>query len=205
MEEITVRRAAEVDLEALVPAYAGATADEATTAWVRAGGPVPEEAYAQYLTELLRGYLADAEVWIAERDGAVMGISLWRALDSVDPLESEAGKVATLAELTGLAVPRRAATALRTTQAAHPLRFPHLYLHLIAVVPEHRGAGAGGAMLQERLAAADTEQTPAYLEASTADSARLYKRCGFEEIGERIQLPEGGPLLIPMWRDPVGS
>ncbi|MDA1362175.1 GNAT family N-acetyltransferase [Glycomyces luteolus] len=205
MSAITIRRAGGADLEALVPAYAAATADEATNAWVASAGPVPEDAYAQYLTESLRDHLTDDEVWVAERDGDIAGISVWRQVVSADQLQLEADRAAALAESTGLAVLRRAETALRATGAAHPDRFPHLYLYLIAVAPEHRGAGAGGAMLRERLAVADRGRTPAYLEASTEDSARLYKRCGFEETGERIQLPEGGPRLIPMWREPAGS
>jgi RimJ/RimL family protein N-acetyltransferase len=39
---------------------------------------------------------------------------------------------------------------------------------------------------------------PAYLEASTEASRRLYQRLGFEDCAE-LRLP-GGPQMWPMWR-----
>ncbi|MEU5874070.1 GNAT family N-acetyltransferase [Glycomyces sp. NPDC047369] len=205
MDGFTVRRADDEDLEALVPACAAATADETVNAWLTSAGPVPEDLYGEYLRDALRGHLADDEVWIAVRDQVIAGVSVWRRLDSPDRLRAEAEQVAALAESAGLAVLRRAAAVLRVTGAAHPRRFPHVYLYSIAVVPAHRGSGAGGAMLRERLAAADREETPVYLEASTEDSSRLYRRHGFERSGEPIRLPDGGPRLLPMWREPAAA
>jgi ribosomal protein S18 acetylase RimI-like enzyme len=201
MGDITVRQATEADLEALVPAFAAATADEATNAWIAAAGPAPEDAYIAYLTESLRRHLRTDEVWIAERDGRIEGLSVWVRVDSTDRFHADADELAAMAESTPLPLLRRAEAAIRLTAQAHPERFPHLYLYLIAVLPAHRGAGAGGAMLRTRLAAAEKEGIAAYLEASTEDSARLYQRSGFKETGRRLQLPEGGPALIPMWRD----
>jgi ribosomal protein S18 acetylase RimI-like enzyme len=74
----------------------------------------------------------------------------------------------------------------------------------LGVLPEHRGSGAGGAIMRHRAALADREGKVMYAQASTEDSARLYKRQGFEEHGERLRLAEGGPELIPMWREPGG-
>lgn len=201
MSDITVRQATEADLEALVPAYAAATADEATNAWIAAAGPVPEDAYIAYLTESLQRHLRTDEVWIAERDGRIEGLSVWVRVASTDRFHADADELAAMAAATPLPMLRRAETAIRLTAQAHPERFPHLYLYLIAVLPAHRGAGAGGAILRTRLAAADEEGIAAYLEASTADSARLYQRSGFKETGQRLRLPEDGPVLIPMWRD----
>lgn len=203
MDGFTVRRAAEDDLEALVSAYAAATADEAVNAWLTSAGPVPEDLYDEYFTATLRGHLVEDEVWIATRGEAIAGVSVWRRLDSLDKLRAEADQVAALAASTGLPLLRRAEQALRATGAAHPRRFPHVYLYSIAVAPAHRGSGAGGTILRERLAAVDREAAAVYLEASTDDSARLYKRHGFERSGDPIRLPDGGPRLLPMWRGPA--
>lgn len=63
------------------------------------------------------------------------------------------------------------------------------------------GHGFGTALLAHRAAQLDRQGRAAYLEASSACSARLYRRLGFEEAGDPIQ-PAGGPPLFPMWRPP---
>ncbi|TDB80560.1 GNAT family N-acetyltransferase [Micromonospora sp. KC721] len=205
MSGMIVRRAVEGDLEALVLAYTAATADEASRAWITMAGPVPEETQLAFLTESVRRHLTNDEVLVADRDGRIEGFSVWRWIDSRERLHAEAEELAAMAEATGLAVLGRAETARRATIAAQPGRFPYLYLYLIAVMPQSRGSGTGGAMLRQGLREADTAGLATYLEASTEDSARLYKRCGFEEFGTRLQLPDDGPELIPMYRVPVRS
>lgn len=201
MSDITVRRAQDDDLEAVVPAFAAATADEAVNAWIAAAGPVPLDAYTAHITESMRKHLRDDEVWVAERDGRIEGLSVWMQVASTDRFHLEVKEIATMAETMALPMLGRAETVMRLIADAHPERFPHLYLYSIAVVPEHRGKGAGGAMIKARLATAEQDGMPVYLEASTEDSARLYRRHGFEAIGERLRLPEEGPTLIPMWRN----
>jgi ribosomal protein S18 acetylase RimI-like enzyme len=41
---------------------------------------------------------------------------------------------------------------------------------------------------------------PAYLESSNPRNMSLYRRHGFEQVGE-LPLPDG-PALYPMWRTP---
>jgi GNAT superfamily N-acetyltransferase len=201
MSDITVRRAQDADLDAVVPAFAAATADEVVNAWIAAAGPVPVDAYTAHLTESMRKHLRDDEVWIAERDGRIEGLSVWIQVASTERFRAEVEEIAAMAETMALPMLGRAETVMRLIAGAHPEKVPHLYLFSIAVVPEHRGAGAGGAMLKARLATAEQEGMPVYLEASTEDSARLYRRHGFEAIGDRLRLPEEGPTLIPMWRN----
>jgi hypothetical protein len=47
----------------------------------------------------------------------------------------------------------------------------------------------------------DAEGIPGYLESSNERNLPLYRRYGFEVTGE-IVLPEDGPIIWPMWRDP---
>ncbi|GIG88316.1 GNAT family N-acetyltransferase [Plantactinospora endophytica] len=86
--------------------------------------------------------------------------------------------------------------------ARHPDRQPHWYLQQMAVLPGLRGRGLGGAMLHHQLVRADAEGVGTYLEASSPRNRALYERYGFRAHGEPIQLPDGGPALQPMWRDP---
>ena len=60
--------------------------------------------------------------------------------------------------------------------------------------------GLGSALMHEVLDRCDRDGTPAYLEATSPDSRRLYLRHGFVVTGE-IVLPDG-PTMWPMWREP---
>ncbi len=81
----------------------------------------------------------------------------------------------------------------------HPHQ-PHWYLPLIGIDPTRRGAGLGSALLAHALAICDRQNMPAYLEATSARSARLYQRHGFEALGT-IQAGHS-PTLVPMLRTP---
>ncbi|MCH7231985.1 GNAT family N-acetyltransferase [Glycomyces sp. L485] len=199
---ITVRQIDQSGLDALLPAYAEAFADEPLNVWIM-GGEVPEEHRVAFFRDLLRRALAGDEVWAAELDGAIRGSSTWIPADSADRFHAEAAELAAMAEIAGTAALGRAATVARLTAERHPTAAGHLYFHSLAVQPGYRGSGVGSAIMRERLAIADAERMPTYLEASNEGSARLVRRFGFEPTGEPIRLPGGGPALIPMWRDPV--
>ncbi|SEH73709.1 Acetyltransferase (GNAT) family protein [Mycolicibacterium rutilum] len=79
---------------------------------------------------------------------------------------------------------------------------PHWYLAVIGSDPTVRGTGFGQALMRSRLDRCDAEYAPAYLESSNPDNIPYYERFGFRVTGE-IRLPEGGPSLWPMWRQPA--
>jgi GNAT superfamily N-acetyltransferase len=70
----------------------------------------------------------------------------------------------------------------------------------VGVPPEAQGQGRGSRLLAPVLDRCDEDGVPAYLEASTADNARLYERLGFESREEVEALP--GVRVRPMWREP---
>ncbi|GAA2554667.1 GNAT family N-acetyltransferase [Mycolicibacterium diernhoferi] len=78
---------------------------------------------------------------------------------------------------------------------------PHWYLAVIGSDPQVRGTGLGQALMRSRLDRCDAEHAPAYLESSNPDNIGYYRRFGFEVTGE-IALPDGGPVMYPMWRRP---
>jgi GNAT superfamily N-acetyltransferase len=87
-------------------------------------------------------------------------------------------------------------------EAAHPEREPHYYLSLLGTNPDHRGRGLGMGLLEATLARIDAEGAPAFLESSNPVNTPRYERLGFAVCGE-FDLPEDGPRVTQMWRDPA--
>ncbi len=83
---------------------------------------------------------------------------------------------------------------------AHPEE-PHWYLGVVGSDPSVRGKGFGQVLMRSRLDRVDAEHAPAYLESTKHQNIAYYQRFGFEVTGE-IVLPEGGPTMWPMWRQP---
>jgi ribosomal protein S18 acetylase RimI-like enzyme len=86
--------------------------------------------------------------------------------------------------------------------AMHPHE-PHWYLPLIGVDPAHQGNGLGSALMSHALAISDKAGLPAYLEATSDRSRRLYERHGFEVVGE-VQYGSSPPMW-PMRHQPRPS
>jgi ribosomal protein S18 acetylase RimI-like enzyme len=74
----------------------------------------------------------------------------------------------------------------------------HWYLPLIGVDPSQQGNGIGSALMKRALVDCDRDGTIAYLESSNPRNISLYKRHGFEVIGE-IQVGSS-PTMYPMLR-----
>jgi RimJ/RimL family protein N-acetyltransferase len=56
-------------------------------------------------------------------------------------------------------------------------------------------------LLADNLGRLDAEGVPAYLESSNPANNYRYERLGFEPCG-KFELPEDGPDVLQMWRDP---
>lgn len=95
---------------------------------------------------------------------------------------------------------RRGMQATEVMKRAHPEE-PHWYLAVIGSDPQVRGGGFGQALMRSRLDRCDAEYAPAYLESSNPDNVPYYQRFGFE-ITRQIVLPDAGPTLTSMWRQP---
>jgi GNAT superfamily N-acetyltransferase len=170
--------------------------DPLLTAFIREG-PDRTERMARYF-ELecrltLSGY---GELWL---DDGLFGAAIWRRPGGYpEPLLVQLRLLPRYLRL----FPReflRASRAMSSLARLHP-REPHWYLLAVGVVPEETGKGRGSALLKPVLRRCDSDATPAYLEASTTDNARLYERLGFETRDELEVLP--GVCVRLMWRDP---
>jgi ribosomal protein S18 acetylase RimI-like enzyme len=91
--------------------------------------------------------------------------------------------------------------AMSEAMAEHHPADPHLYLFIVGVDPSLQGQKLGEAMVTPTLAHCDATGTAAYLESSNPRNIGFYERLGFHTVSEFH--PEGGPLFIGMWRNPV--
>lgn len=193
---ITTRVAENTELDAVTDLCLAAFADEAVAAWV-----VPDPAARQshlrqmFAASLKAVVVAGALILAIGPGGARVGASIWlprtaeRDARPPEPSTADAGRQA-----------RRLAAVEAATEARRP-EVTHVHLASMATLPEHRGRGAGAAMIAAGLAEARALDLPVYLEASTSDNRRLYERFGFRDHGEPIRVPDGGPSLQPMWLD----
>jgi ribosomal protein S18 acetylase RimI-like enzyme len=94
----------------------------------------------------------------------------------------------------------RGGVILSMVEERHPSE-PHWYLPFIGVRPDRQGRGIGSTLLAHMEARLDAEGLPAYLEASSERNRALYLRHGFE-VTEEFVLPDDGPPLWRMWREP---
>jgi GNAT superfamily N-acetyltransferase len=196
---LTVRREDGGRRDALIEAFAEASADETATVWVLEGHSV-EQYLSGYIPAMIDDALRADQVWTAGTDDEVWAVSVWQHVTSATRFKTEAVQARERADaMPDLRPLQRVATLTELLAREHPREFPHHYLQVIVTVPRHRGKGAGAAILGDRLKAASDAGVPAFLEASTERSARLYTRNGFVRDSVTHTLPEGGPTLIPMW------
>ena len=133
----------------------------------------------------------------AGRDAA----ALWIPVGQTPP-QPPAGYAAALAQVTGPYLNRFQMFDTALDQH-HPAGFAHHYLAILAVRSDRQGQGVGTALLEAYHHHLDTRvRQPAYLEASSERSRRVYLHRGYMDSGPPIVLPGGGPSLFPMVRQP---
>ncbi len=175
--------------------FARAFADDPVNRWMCPDASRLEPAFDFYARRLWLPH----DATFATADGRA--VACW-----IPPGEGHLGLIDQLRLLPGLlAVARgglpRVLGAIGAMDNNHPAD-PHWYLNMIGVDPAGQGRGLGSALIAHGLERADAEGMPAYLDATTERSARLYERHGFQ-VTEEFRLPKGGPPLWRMWRDPA--
>jgi GNAT superfamily N-acetyltransferase len=126
--------------------------------------------------------------------------ALWLPVGQTAPAAPE-GYAAALAEVAGPYLDRFTAFDAALDQR-HPAGIAYHYLAILAVRSDRQGQGTGTALLQAYHHHLDTEiGQPAYLEASSERTRRVYLHRGYTNYGPPIALP-GGPAMFPMRREP---
>jgi len=197
------RLALAADLSAAADALGRAFADDPMVRWV-VGVEDPDEVArrgaAGFFAPGGRAGLRRGHSYVVTDGAAVIAAAVWSppdvemfddaaVADMLDALGGHAGpeaveRLGELAELTG---------------SRHPHDRAHFYLLSLGAV--ERGRGAGAAAVQPVLERCDADGLPAYLESSNPRNLGFYGRLGFAPIWE-ARLPDDGPLLTGMWRDP---
>lgn len=134
-------------------------------------------------------------------------VALWMPAGSADEA-GPPGYDAHLAAVTGPWADRFRAFD-EQLEKNHPAGEPDHHLAIPAVRPDGHGRGLGGALLHTHHRALDEADPPlpAYLEAASLDSRRLYLRHGYRGTDRTLRYPDGvsdRPMMYPMWRAPRG-
>lgn len=136
------------------------------------------------------------DVAIDASTGDILGVAAWEAPDS------RRGALARqlrqfprfVAALGWCGLPRGLRLLGRLDR--HRPASPHWYLAEIGVSAAARGRGVGGELLRTQLAVLDATRQSAYLESSTPDNRRLYRRLGFRELGAIRGIPGARPMAM---------
>lgn len=157
------------------------------------------EIYPRYWAIIARHALSGAAtVDVTDVDSAA---ALWYAGGGGEPDVVPADYDALLAAACGAHVDRFAALD-GAMHDAYPDRPGYAYLGFVGVAPARQRAGLGAALLAHRHRQLDRAGTAAFLIASSADSARLYRRLGYRPAGPDVRPAPDAPALYPMLREP---
>lgn len=201
MAEIQVESAQRSDARQIGTVLARAFYDDPVTSWMLPDGRTRTKALTRAFTGLARHhFLPRGGSEVARGDADVGAATLWDP-----PGQRKASRLEEFRMMPAMLWAMRtrvaASMAVQQLMEKHHPEEPHWYLMLIGSDPSIRGAGFGQALMRSRLDRCDAERVPAYLENSNPRNESYYLRFGFEVTGE-ITLPDGGPSMWQMWREP---
>jgi GNAT superfamily N-acetyltransferase len=195
---VNVRPAKPKDIPQVADALAEAFAGDPPMQWFLPEDEDREERLRPYFRVVIRHlHMPYGEVWVS--DGP-LGAAGW-VKPGAWPFSTRRRRRVIPVELrTFRRHPVRAARGVEVLERGHPSQ-PHWFLDWIGVERAGQGRGVGSALLRPMLERCDAERMPAYLNAGSPRSRDLYLRHGFD-VTEQFSLPDGGPPLWRMWRDP---
>lgn len=199
MTRIIVTPARAEDLPEAAGVLAEAFSDDPV---IRAIAP-REDRRAERLVDLFHGVMASGSfatgtVDLARREGEerIVGVASWEGPGAErGAFGRQVGQLPRFVRALGWSGIPRALRLLARLGHARP-RSPHWYLAEIGVSAEARGLGVGSALLDTHLEALDAMRQAAYLESSTPDNRRLYRRAGFMELGPISGIPGARPARM---------
>lgn len=178
MDEITTEPLAPEQRDTATALLADAFFRDPVLSWLLPAENRRKEALERFFALETEHVLRYADSLVATRRGTARGVLLvlppghWRT-----SFLSQARHGATYASIFGIRLGRANALQSRLNRL-HP-REPHYFIPMIGVATTAQGTGVGSALLEQLTARCDAEGLPAYLEATSPESARLYRRHGF--------------------------
>jgi ribosomal protein S18 acetylase RimI-like enzyme len=176
-------------VEALADVFVRSFVDDPMIRW-----PLPAEGIEQHVrTSFLAfgGGFAELGMLVEAGDGA--GVAAWVPPGETERMiEMEKGTRAAIAATTTDGGARYFALWDWIEETVPDV--PQWYLDLIAVAPERRGEGIGGALIRWGTERAQADGVPAVLETARPGNVALYEHFGFRVVREG-DAPGGGPHL----------
>lgn len=194
---VAIRAADEGDRELVVRLLDEAFQDDPVSGWVFPDAEYRRTTHHRLMAAFTDAVFADGRIDLAE-DGAAC--ALWLSVPAEAHPENGEDEAVGLRELVD-PDNERVETIARLMSESHPAGRAHEYLWMIAVTPDRQGEGLGAALIRHVLDRCDREGLPAYLEASSERSTKLYERLGYAFTDRTLDLPDG-PHMYPMWREP---
>jgi GNAT superfamily N-acetyltransferase len=194
---VAIRVAGEGDRELIVRLLDEAFQDDPVSGWIFPGAEYRRATHHKLMAAFTDAVFADGRIDLAE-DGAAC--ALWLSVPGEAHAAEGEDEAVGLRELVD-PDNERVETIARLMAEGHPAGRAHEYLWMIAVTPARQGEGLGAALIRHVLERCDHEGLPAYLEASSERSTKLYERLGYEFTDSTLDLPDG-PRMYPMWREP---
>jgi len=195
--DLSIRRAGPADRETVAATITAAFFDDPVTRWL-----LPDVDRRHAVAEPMFRLYADSNVELGETylTAGGNGVAAWLppGKQLLTP-EQEAAFAQATEELFGSDASRL--LQLEETFGQHHPTGDLWYLNFLATVPAFQGRGIGSVLLSTMLERADQDGIPAYHEATTLRNRALYERHGYVNQGE-FCLPDGGPPLWRMWREP---
>jgi GNAT superfamily N-acetyltransferase len=187
------------DVEVLSQVIADAFHDLPQSGWLVPDQAARREIFPGYFRLYVEHAMASGTVHTtADRAAA----ALWLPAGQ-NPASPPAGYRTRLAAATGPWTDRFLAFDA-TLDRHHPAGTPHHHLAILAVRPDRQGQGTGSLLLRAYHRTLDRDVgAPAYLEAADLRTRQLYQRHGYAPRPDApFYLPDGGPAMWPMWREP---
>lgn len=192
-------RAGPGDLETVARDLAAAFAGDPVFQWFLRDDARRDEGRLKLFRLLTGAGLADGEILRPASGGAA---SIWMPSTALgpSPFWEELRLLPTILAATGISRLGRMSAMRAAMDQNHPMEREHAYLWFIGVAPQAQGMGVGSRLLAAGLQRVDAQGLPAYLESSNPANVPLYRRFGFEVIGQ-IQAAPDAPVMDAMWRE----
>jgi ribosomal protein S18 acetylase RimI-like enzyme len=194
-----VRRATAADVDAMAAQMARTFYDDPVTSHIFRNEARRDAALRAYFrTQMKADYLPFGGCYTVE---GYAGSAIWAPAGK--PLHTGLRALLTMVPVFPYVVTNMKTTMqlLALVESKHPHE-PHWYLASLGTAVEQQGKGVGGALMRPVLEHCDAEGIPCYLESSKERNLPFYRRHGFEVV-EEVRLPNDGPLLWTMWREPT--
>ena len=193
----TVRTAQPDDRDAVALILAEAFLDGDLAPWLVASDEHRRDIYPGYFAMIAEHALEHGHVEVTDDAAA----AVWYVIGEARQVPPIDGYAARLADLTGPYLSRfRAVDEAMTTH--HPTEAHH-YLAYLAVRPGQQRRGHGTRLLNHHRRRLDTDSAPAYLEATSPQLCGYYGQHGYRLLRPTFPAGRHGPLLYPMWRQPI--